>query len=124
MRANHSPHRRRRSGGAVRALAGALLAAGLASPARGQCQLQKLRAPLPDAYDGFGVATGVIGEWLLVGSPNDDDRATNAGAVYVYRRSAPLNWGLEGKLYASDADPTNRRRSPQAGEHPVRRVII
>ncbi|KAA0219634.1 MAG: hypothetical protein EDS66_16850 [Planctomycetota bacterium] len=52
------------------------------------------------AYYGFSVA---LGENLaVVGAPQDDERATNAGAVYIYRRLED-SWALEGKVTAPDA---------------------
>lgn len=49
------------------------------------------------ASDLFGQAVAVDGEWLVVGSPFDDDAGSASGAVYVYQRLAGA-WTFDGKL--------------------------
>ncbi len=39
-----------------------------------------------DAFDQFGFAVAVDGNWLAVGAPFDDDKGSAAGAVYMYER--------------------------------------
>jgi hypothetical protein len=62
-------------------------------------------APLDrDARDGFGRAVAVDADTALVGAPFDDgEELTDAGSVYVYRRSSGA-WGQEAKLTAEDGD--------------------
>jgi len=55
-----------------------------------------------DPADFFATAIDIQADTLAVGTPNDDDRATDAGAVYVYTRDAGI-WSFEAKLLASDA---------------------
>lgn len=57
------------------------------------------------AVDFFGNGVSLDGDRLVVGSPGNDDRAPEAGAVYVYRRDegGADNWGRTAKLYAIDA---------------------
>ncbi len=47
-----------------------------------------LRAAYPDPGDRFGFCVAMDGDWLAVTAPGDDDAAVNAGAVWLYRRSA------------------------------------
>ncbi len=43
-----------------------------------------LKKPVPAAGDGFGHSVGLSGTKIVVGSPNDDREAPNAGAAYVF----------------------------------------
>lgn len=65
-------------------------------------QAQKLIPPDIANWDGFGESIAMNGNWLAVGTPNDDDAGTSTGAVYLYRRVAGT-WLLQEKLTASDA---------------------
>lgn len=48
-------------------------------------ELLRLEAhPAPDAGDHFGFSVAMDGQYLVVGSPLDDDLAYQAGAVYVH----------------------------------------
>lgn len=61
-------------------------------------------APLdPGSDDEFGQSLAIEGDTLVVGSPGDDDGATNAGSAYIFERSqgGPDNWGQVAKLVAS-----------------------
>jgi hypothetical protein len=65
---------------------------------------QKIVASDRAAYDGFGyaVAMSETGH-LVVGALSDDDKGTNAGAVYLYTLNSSSNtWGDEQKIVASD----------------------
>lgn len=50
----------------------------------------------------FGVSVAIDGDTAAVGAIGDDSAATNAGAVYVFRRLGTV-WSEEQKLIASDA---------------------
>jgi hypothetical protein len=52
--------------------------------------------------DRFGASVTVSGDWVVIGSPGDDDRGTDAGSAYVFHRSGN-KWSQQGKLIASDA---------------------
>lgn len=52
---------------------------------------------------GFGRGVAIDGDALVVGSPFDDEAASNAGAITVFRRQAGGDWSFEAKLFASDA---------------------
>lgn len=56
-----------------------------------------------DAFsDRFGWSVEIEGDWLFVGDRGDDERALDAGAVHVYRRSGST-WTFSQKLMISDA---------------------
>jgi len=65
-------------------------------------QEQKLIASDRDANDGFGRHVSVSGNVIAVGTWKDDDGASNAGAVYMFRHNG-TSWVQEQKLVASDA---------------------
>ncbi|MEM8487462.1 MAG: hypothetical protein AAF564_18060 [Bacteroidota bacterium] len=52
--------------------------------------------------DGFGIAVAVDGDYAVVGALGDDERAENAGAVFVYLREND-SWQFLQKLTADDA---------------------
>lgn len=54
-----------------------------------------------EAGDQFGLDVAVSGDYALVGAPNDDDGAENAGAVYVFHDDGS-GWALIDKLLATD----------------------
>ena len=62
---------------------------------------KRLRAPPDGDIDSFGHSVVLVGDVALVGAPFDDDKGTDAGAVYVFVRSAEI-WTLQAKLTASD----------------------
>jgi len=63
----------------------------------------------PDGVSGdsFGVSVAVSGNVILVGAPGVDDRATDAGAAYLYRFDGRA-WQQEAKIYAPDAAASDR----------------
>lgn len=54
--------------------------------------------------DRFGEAVDLEGKWLAVGAPRDDERGTDAGAVYLYRRNGK-GWQLRQKIFAPSTGP-------------------
>ena len=50
----------------------------------------------------FGEAVGISVGRVIVGAPNDDTQATNAGAAYVFIRKPNGDWVPESKLTADD----------------------
>lgn len=64
-----------------------------------------LKVSAPDASAGawFGQSVSCDGDWAAVGAPRDDQGQSNAGSVYLYRRTGPLTWALHSKLLAPDA---------------------
>ena len=67
------------------ALSALIVAACAAPSARGQCEDRRIVAPDGEAGDVFGLAMAMDSARLIVGAPNDDDAAPNAGAAYIFR---------------------------------------
>jgi hypothetical protein len=65
---------------------------------------QKIVASDGVAYANFGVSVAMSGTGhLLVGAPDDDDKGSDSGAVYLYTLGSTSNtWGDEQKIVASD----------------------
>lgn len=67
----------------------------------------KLNAPDPSASAKFGSAVAIVGEWAIVGAPFNDQAGSNAGAVYVFRRTPDgmggFTWPIHSQLVAPDA---------------------
>ena len=61
----------------------------------------KLTASDGGPSDEFGHSVSVSGNTALIGAPNDDDVASNAGAAYVFVRSGS-SWTEQEKLTALD----------------------
>ncbi|QDG52045.1 tandem-95 repeat protein [Persicimonas caeni] len=59
-----------------------------------------------EADDDFATAVALSGDLLVVGARGDDDRASGAGAAYVFARNegGTDNWGQVVKLTASDGE--------------------
>ena len=53
------------------------------------------------AGDRFGVSVSVYGDYVVVGAWLDDDKGTDSGSAYVFKRSG-TSWAEEEKLLASD----------------------
>ena len=47
--------------------------------------------------DRFGTSVSIGGGTVVVGAPNDDDKGTDSGAVYFFKRSGS-DWGQQAKL--------------------------
>ncbi|MEM6675112.1 MAG: FG-GAP repeat protein [Planctomycetota bacterium] len=61
--------------------------------------VQKLTSPQPAASDGFGASIDVDGSRIAVGAPRADVAALDAGAVFVFERSAAAStYVLDGIL--------------------------
>ena len=58
------------------------------------------------AGDEFGRAVAINGDTMVVAAPNDDDKGSNSGSVYVFTRNAPgsasSGWTQRAKLVPSD----------------------
>lgn len=75
--------------------------------AGGWSQAAKLTASDAAANDQFGRAVDLRGDAAVVGSPEDDDGASNAGAAYVFRFDGAA-WSEEFKLRAYDPRTSGR----------------
>ena len=62
---------------------------------------QKVEPDNSGEEDGFGFSVAFEGDYAFVGAIGDDERAQNAGAVYVYQREGSA-WQLHTKLLADD----------------------
>ncbi len=60
-------------------------------------------SPNPLTYNGFGDAIAVMDNWMVIGDPENDDMATDGGAVHVYDKSQG-QWQLFDTLYAEDVN--------------------
>jgi hypothetical protein len=67
----------------------------------GWIQKQKLLASDGGGSDHFGSAVSISGNTAIVGSRYDDDKGTDTGAVYIFKKNGS-NWTQEDKLYSSD----------------------
>lgn len=66
---------------------------------------QKLTALDGQSGDRYGAAIAISGNTMLIGAPNDDDKAPQAGAVYVFTFDQTSGlWVQAQKLTASDTD--------------------
>jgi len=54
------------------------------------------------AMDWFGNSVSIFGDYAIVGSYRDDDRGSDAGAVYLFRRDLEDSWIYQAKLFADD----------------------
>lgn len=61
----------------------------------------KLTAADGGSSDHFGYSVAIDGDVAVVGAPQDDDRALNGGAAYVFTRSGGA-WTQQAKLTAVD----------------------
>jgi hypothetical protein len=67
----------------------------------------KLMGSSIGGLDEFGYAVGISGTATIVGSRNDDDLGTDAGAAYIFRQSGS-SWNEEDKFLASDGAAGDR----------------
>lgn len=70
------------------------------SPGAGNWQANavKLVPGDPANTDTFGHSVAISGEYLAVGSPQDDDLGSNSGSVYLFRRTAFRTWVQVAKI--------------------------
>lgn len=67
-------------------------------------EVKIIEAATPDVNDFFAWTVSLSGDFLVVGSQNDDDLGSDAGAAYIFERNqgGADNWGQIAKLTASD----------------------
>ncbi len=82
----------------------------------------RISNPQGFASDFFGEGVAVHGDLLLVGAPNVDTNGVDAGAVYVYRRSAGV-WNVE-RVLLSPCNSTQRRAFGRRIEFDGTRAMI
>ncbi len=79
------------------------------------------QSPQGGIGDSFGAAVAVHGDIALVGAPGVDLGGTDAGLVYVYRRSNGI-WNIEALIYSQCASTSRRafgRRIAFDGSHAI-----
>ncbi len=79
----------------------------LTSTLAGQREAQ-LFPPEPGFDDEFGNSVAVSGDWILVGSPENDSRAEGAGIIDFYRRNAAGAWSHFERLLAPEVGEGDR----------------
>ncbi len=62
----------------------------------------KLTAFDGTANDWFGRPVAISGDTVVVGAERDDDKGSNSGSAYIYKRIASGKWVLAKKILASD----------------------
>ena len=75
------------------------------SQAQSGCELQMFSADDGGSDDLFGHSVSLWQDWAVVGSPEADGVATDAGSAYLFRRVAGV-WQPQQQLFASDASAT------------------
>ncbi len=65
-------------------------------------QQAKLNASDAAGGDSFGMDVKISGDYIIVGSPEDDDDGTSSGSAYIFVRSGS-SWSQQAKLTADDA---------------------
>jgi len=68
---------------------------------------QKITASDGTEGDIFGYSVSMVGTYLVVGAPWDDDHGGESGSAYIYKREGTI-WTEEMKITASDAGADNR----------------
>ena len=64
-------------------------------------ELEKIVPTDGVAGDYFGNAVSISGDYAIIGAYQDDDKATNSGSAYIYKRNAD-DWEFVTKLVPSD----------------------
>ncbi len=74
----------------------------------GSVWMQQAKLTASDAGGGdlFGYSVSLSGNTAVISATGDDDRGTNAGAVYVFQRSG-TSWSQAAKLTAGDGAPSD-----------------
>jgi hypothetical protein len=69
-------------------------------------QTAKLTAINGIPGDLFGNSVVTDGDYAVIGSPHDNDKGDDAGAVYIFKRTGEV-WAQQAKLTASDGAPSD-----------------
>jgi alpha-tubulin suppressor-like RCC1 family protein len=64
-------------------------------------QQAKIQASDKEANDTFGRGVTISGDYAAVGADNEDTSGSNAGSVYIFKRSG-TNWSQQQKIQSSD----------------------
>src|SRR5678816_3484939 len=61
------------------------------------------------ARSAFGSALAIEGDRIMVGAPDDDEQAVDAGAVYVFERRPHFGW-VDEEVPRADQHAVTRKR--------------
>ncbi len=61
---------------------------GVDPPERSRTARRAFANPTPAGQDHFGFSLALVGDYAVIGAPNDDTLAPNAGAVYVFHATS------------------------------------
>jgi len=66
--------------------------------------VKKITASDGEAFDYFGISVSISGDTVVVGAFYDDDKGTNSGSAYIFKRDqgGANQWGQVKKITASD----------------------
>jgi hypothetical protein len=64
----------------------------------------KLIAPDAEAWDAFGSSVAATGDYAIVGAVSEDEKGNDAGAAYIFHRTAGV-WDSGIKILAPDGEP-------------------
>lgn len=72
-------------------------------------EVKKLKANDAANGDRFGFSVSISGNYLVLGSRNDDDNGSSSGSAYIFSKNqgGANNWGFVKKITASDASNAN-----------------
>jgi len=68
----------------------------------------KIVASDAEASDLFGQSVAISGDYAIVGAVDEDEGGTDAGAAYVFHRTAGITWDTGTKIMASDAEANDQ----------------
>jgi len=65
-------------------------------------KVQKIVPTDGAASDNFGSAVSISGDYAIIGSRYDDDKASNSGSAYIYKKNPDDVWEFVSKLIPND----------------------
>lgn len=73
-----------------------------------ETRYQLLPSSQPESNSYFGKSVALWGDYLMVGAPEEDDVATNEGAVYFFKRGSDGLWSESQRLLTASHWANNR----------------
>ncbi|GBC60303.1 hypothetical protein DENIS_1254 [Desulfonema ishimotonii] len=71
-------------------------------------QVAKLTATDSGAGELFGTSVDISGDYAIIGASKDDDKGTDSGSAYIFKRVTDSDWSNEDKVWASDGAVADR----------------